>query len=66
MSALPGSSDVDLFRYGEGIIDFDSRYLTVLSILVRPSRSCTARSYRYVGKSVALSVVVSGCRKMWV
>jgi hypothetical protein len=44
--ALPGVSDVDLFGYREGIIHLDAEvYLTVLSILVWPSKSCTARRF---------------------
>jgi hypothetical protein len=30
----PGGSDVDLFCYGEGIVDLNAQILTVLSILV--------------------------------
>jgi len=39
----PCSSDVNLFSYGEGVIDFNAEYLTGLSIFVCPDRSWTAR-----------------------
>ena len=40
MSALPGNSDINLFCYGQGVIDLDAE---VSDGLVWPSRSCTAR-----------------------
>ena len=39
----PGISDVDLFRYREGIIHLNAKVSDGLSILVWPSKSCTAR-----------------------
>jgi len=36
------TSDVDLFRYGESVVDFDAKIATVLSIFVCPSSNCTA------------------------
>jgi hypothetical protein len=39
MSALPGTSDINLFRYCECVIDFDAEIPNVLSILVCSRKS---------------------------
>jgi len=41
-SALPGSSDVDLFGYGERVIDFNAEISDGALDLGMPNSSCTA------------------------
>jgi hypothetical protein len=48
----PGTSDVNLFRYRERVIDLNARYRTVLSIFVWPSKSWTARRLKIAGAPI--------------
>ena len=38
-----GTSDIDLFGYGKGVVDFDTEVANRALDLLMPSSSCTAR-----------------------